>query len=186
MANKIVIGHRKLKSLPDKIYFDSSILLSAHLKDHKFYKKAVVLMTALTFFKAKAYLSPLCFSEVWWAIICREIYEKVEKKGKIYGKYKDYIKQNPEFILRCTEPLSKFMKFISIRLKTGRFELLDMPYSIIDDAYDKMISIRMTPPDAFHFAVTLKHNINAMATADTDFDSIPDEDFQIYSVVESK
>lgn len=182
MANKIVIGKGKLKSFPAKIYFDTNILLSAFWKDHKFHQKAKILMLALTVAKSKAYLSPLSFSEAWWAIICKEIAEKIEEKERLYGTYKNYIKQNSKFLLRCREPLSKFMKFITIGLKTGRFELLDMPHSIIDDAYEKMTTILLAPPDALHFALLLKHNFDALATADEDFDCIPDKNFQIYSV----
>ncbi len=177
MATKILFGAARLTSLPDKIYLDSNILLSAFLKNHKFHHKAKSLLFAMFSYHSVAYLSPLSLDESWWALI------KIEYK-KIYRRDFDqhWLKNNMYFIQDCQNLLNAFQEFIDKYIQKKKFQILDLESRIINNAYSNLINIPMMPRDSFHLAILRENGVSTIATTDTDFDNIPDQNLQIIAI----
>lgn len=187
MPCKFQFSKGKIKSFPGKVYVDTSVLIAAYWDNHKFYKNAKNLLVALLLAESKIYLSPLCFTEAWWAIIKKTYREKIVDKHKSEDRCEVYLKKDRKFFRQYQKSLREFKeKYIDKWVKAGLFEFVDVPCSAIQDAYNNIKETPMIPADALHYAIALGHGIDAIATGDDDFDYIPDANFIILSIKPKK
>jgi len=177
MANVVVFGKSQLATLPTKVYMDSNILISAFFRNHRFHKAASRLLFALLAADTELYLSPFSFSESWWVIILAEYERKYKKKLRT-----DWLKKNMVFINSCKVIFDKFKKYFDKKVQSGRLQIVDVEKQTVENAYAYMLEFPMMPADSFHLAVMKSKGICAIATADKDFDNIPDQQLQIIAI----
>lgn len=187
MPQKYYFSSGKIKEFPTRVYIDTSALLAAYWENSTFFTNAKNLLLALSFAHSEVYISPLCFVEAWWVIIKKVFSEKIKSKHKSEKLCEDYLKEDRKFFRQYQRYLREFKEKHTDRwTKAKLFKMIDVPSDVIEIAYDTIKNTPMIPTDALHYAIAVKHEVNAIVTGDDDFDYIPDPNFVIFSILPEK
>jgi len=170
-VTKISIGHgQNIKELPNRIYLDPSFLLAAFIKNHPLHQTAAAVLFSIEALKKKGLISTLGLDECWWGVLVVEYSERTNNNPKGAGRY---IKKNPHFILKCKNALETFQRYIDQRVRKGKFNLVGVKSTLAARAFNHMLAGSMSPRDSFHLAVLEHENVNAIVTADRDYERSP-------------
>jgi predicted nucleic acid-binding protein len=176
---KIIPCRKGPPSLPSVVYFDTSALFAAYVKGDKFHRPAAALFASVMLMPSKtAAISPLVLSECSCALIRKE-------DKAIHGQPRAVrdVKRDHGFLRSCRPVLERFFRYIEASVQRGKIVMLDNPGSGYKVANEAIVKHTLLPNDALHYASVKHAGVDAIVTADSDFDSIKDRNLVVFSLL---
>jgi len=152
--------------LPPGAYLDTNLLLHVRDETSSKYQSARACLAELLAQRAELHVSALVFDELWWGLF-RLSYRLLTGRPLTGDEYKANIelwKANWLTVRRITAEV----------LALPGLNVLESASSaaLVRDAMALIDANPLAPRDAFHLAITLRHQVPAFVTADSDFDHL--------------
>jgi len=153
-SKTIYFAPQIMAALPRHLYLDANILISNHLPQHKWYRRAKALLAELMARKSGLYVSTLALDEAWWKLLV-EFYERDHGPGSWRPQV---VRQDPA-LLRRYEP--ELRRFTTALLALPRLHVTDQVngQALVTSALDHVRDHALAPRDAFHLALLQSQDV---------------------------
>ncbi len=161
-----IVRFRAGLTLPARAYLDVNFLLHARDQSSPRYRTASACLRDRIVQDIELNVSALVFDELWWALFksSYRLLTGFELTGAEYKHNLDIWRANWPIVRRIADEILGWRRLIV--LETGP------AVEIVRHAMDLIDRSPLAPRDAFHLALTLRHQIPTFITADSDFDRI--------------
>lgn len=151
----------------DAIFIDANIFLH-HAFDIN--PISVEFLKRIELFNFKAYTSSLVIEEISFKLLMQSASNSLDK---VTTRNVKSLLKNEKQRRSLFEPVMEYMKYIKLLQESG-MTIIDLKGSDMITAVQKARTYGLITADAAHLAVMERKNIHHIATADSDFRSVPD------------
>jgi predicted nucleic acid-binding protein len=147
-------------------YLDTNLLLFARDQLSPKYRSASTCLAELIRGGAELYVSQLVFDEMWWQLFrasFRLAWNR-ELTGNDYKRDTSIWRDNWPRIRQITNEILEWQGIRTLA-STSSVDLVKDAAALLDEN-------ALSPRDAFHLALVLRHSIASLVTADPDFDRV--------------